>query len=61
MKNLVFIILALLAVNISFGAEMGESQKSKCSAAVQSDRNQAVLEDQSVNGEVTSSDESVDQ
>jgi len=38
MKNLFFIMMAILLINVSYAGELGEDQKGECSEQVQSSR-----------------------
>lgn len=38
MKNLFFLMMAILLINVSFAAEVGENQKADCVTQVQSSR-----------------------
>lgn len=47
MKKLLFIMMAILLVNASYGAEMGENQKGDCIDSPNHSRGQEVLVDYS--------------
>jgi len=54
MKNLVFLMMALLLINLSYAGEMGEDQKGECVDNPQTSRFQESLSEGSSSEEVES-------
>ncbi|MCF8058249.1 MAG: hypothetical protein K9K67_03070 [Bacteriovoracaceae bacterium] len=47
MKNLFFLMMAIMLINVSFAGELGEDQKGDCVNSPQNSRNQTVVVDES--------------
>tara|TARA_Y100000590_G_scaffold233365_1_gene262865 strand:- start:224 stop:415 length:192 start_codon:yes stop_codon:yes gene_type:complete len=55
MKNLVFLMMAILLINVSFAGELGEDQKGDCVDSPQNSRSQEVIAADDVKASTTES------